>query len=175
MKRILALLLALLCVVLIASCDAEEDDYDTDERTETDKYTSKFSLYINASGNDSTCISSSDLAVSMKLSDTVMFLIKSHSVWEKVIEEMECAYTLSYEEFTEMISIEVSDSAVMFVSVNAEQPEVAYDIAMALVDVVPQVVPTIIEGTSIKLIDYPLYPKETTNKSVWDKISEAIQ
>lgn len=129
----------------------------------TPKYQASVSIYVNNnSGNDGTYISSSDLAVALKLVSTYVNIIQSDTVLDKVIHETKLP--LSTEQVRSMISAEAMGETEMFrVTVTTPNPNMSADIANAIASVAPAEISAIIEGSSAKIIDYAKVPQNQTS------------
>jgi capsular polysaccharide biosynthesis protein len=129
----------------------------------TPKYQASVSIYVNNnSGNDGAYISSSDLAVALKLVSTYVNIIQSDTVLDKVIHETKLP--LSTEQVRSMISAEAMGETEMFrVTVTTPNPNMSADIANAIASVAPAEISAIIEGSSAKIIDYAKVPKNQTS------------
>lgn len=125
----------------------------------TPQYKADVTIYVNNnSGKDNSYISSSDLAVALRLVSTYVNIIQSNTVLDKVIAET--GLNLSTSQVRKMISAEVVGETEMFkVTVTTHNPQMAADIANAIASVAPGEIAEIIEGSSAKIIDYARVPK----------------
>ena len=125
----------------------------------TPQYKANVTIYVNNnSGKDSSYISSSDLAVALRLVSTYVNIIQSNTVLEKVIAE--AGMQLTTEQVRSMISAEVVGETEMFrVTVTTANPQMSADLANAIAAVAPDEIAAIIEGSSAKIIDYARVPK----------------
>lgn len=123
------------------------------------EYQASVSIYVNNnSRQDGTYISSSDLAVALRLVATYVNIIQSDTVLEKVIEET--GLLLSAAQVRGMISAEAMGETEMFrVTVTTPNPQMSADLANAIASVAPAEISQIIEGSSAKIIDYARVPK----------------
>lgn len=137
----------------------------------TPKYEASVTMYVNNNtGKNSNNISSSDLAVALRLVSTYVNIIQSNKVLEKVIAET--GMNLSVGQVRGMISAEVVDETEMFrVRVSTSNPQVSADIANAIAAVAPGEISEIIEGSSAKVIDYARVP---TSRSSPNYVSSAM-
>lgn len=137
----------------------------------TPKYEASVTMYVNNNaGKNSNNISSSDLAVALRLVSTYVNIIQSNKVLEKVIAET--GMNLSVGQVRGMISAEVVDETEMFrVRVATSNPQVSADIANAIAAVAPNEISEIIEGSSAKVIDYARVP---TSRSSPNYVSSAM-
>ncbi len=126
----------------------------------TPQYQASVTIYVNNNSGktDGTYISSSDLAVALRLVETYVNIIQSDTVLEKVIAET--GLKLSADQVRGMISAEVIGETEMFkVTVRTPNPQISADLANAIATVAPNEIVTIIEGSSAKIIDYAKVPK----------------
>lgn len=125
----------------------------------TPLYQANVTIYVNNnSTGDGTYISSSDLAVALRLVTTYVNIIQSNSVLEKVIDE--AGLLLSADQVRGMISAEVIGETEMFkVTVTTPNPHMSADLANAIAKVAPDEISAIIEGSSAKIIDYARVPE----------------
>lgn len=127
----------------------------------TPKYESSITMYVNnrsesASDERETKTLSSDITASQQLVPTYIEMLKSNNVLEAV------AYRVEYEtgvEFTEsqirkMLTAEaVSNTEIIKVSVRADKPAIACEIAKAISEVVPKKIPKFVERSKVNIID----------------------
>lgn len=124
----------------------------------TPQYQANVTIYVNNnSGKESAYISSSDLAVALRLVSTYVNIIQSNTVLDKVIAETGLMLTTS--QVRSMISAEVVGETEMFkVTVTTPNPQMSADLANAIAVVAPDEIAAIIEGSSAKIIDYARVP-----------------
>lgn len=129
----------------------------------TPQYDASTTFYVNnvSSGENSTTITQSDLNASVQLVDTYSAIIKSNTVLNKVLEEVDAE--IEIEELKEKISAQSVDKTEVFqVIVRDSDPKMAAKIANAIADVAPQQIAEIVEGSSVKVVDYAEIPIEHT-------------
>lgn len=138
----------------------------------TPMYTADVSLYVNNSsisvGGTSVSISGSDISAAQTLVDTYIVILQTRTTLEAVIAEMDLPYT--YEQLSKMISANAVNSTEIFkISVNSPDPEEAMDIANAIAYILPAKISNIVDGSSVRVVDYaveaiePYAPVTTTN------------
>lgn len=122
------------------------------------QYEASVTIYVNNnSGKDSTSISSSDLAVALRLVTTYVNIIESDTVLDKVIEETGLSLTAG--QIRGMLSASAMDETEMFkVTISSPNPQMSADIANAIAAIAPGEISEIIEGSSAKIIDYARVP-----------------
>ena len=125
----------------------------------TPQYQSSVTIYVNNnSGKETAYISSSDLAVALKLVATYVNIIQSNTVLDKVIDE--AGLLLTTDQVRKMISAEAMGETEMFeVKVTTPNPKMSQDLANAIAKVAPDEIAEIIEGSSAKIIDYARLPE----------------
>lgn len=124
----------------------------------TPQYEASVSMYVNNnSAKDGAYISSSDLAVALKLVNTYVNIIQSDLVLDKVIAEAKLPLTAK--QVRGLISAEAMGETEMFrVMVTTPNPHTSVVIANAIASVAPAEISAIIEGSSAKIIDYAKEP-----------------
>lgn len=125
----------------------------------TPQYQASVTIYVNNnSGKETAYISSSDLAVALKLVATYVNIIQSNTVLDKVVSE--AGLLLTTDQVRKMISAEAMGETEMFqVTVTTPNPQMSVDLANAIAKVAPDVIAEIIEGSTAKIIDYARLPK----------------
>lgn len=129
----------------------------------TPMYDASVTIYVNNNSNkNSDTISSSDLAVALKLVNTYVNIIESDTVLEKVIAE--AGMNLTANKVRGMLSAAPVDETEMFkVTIRSKDPQMSADLANAIAEVAPDEIAEIIEGSAAKIIDYAKVP--TTQSS----------
>ena len=131
----------------------------------TPMYEASVSIYVNNnSGKDNSYISSSDLAVALRLVATYVNIIQSNTVLDRVIAETGLQLTAS--QLREMVSAEAMGETEMFrVTVTTPNPQMSADLANAIAAVAPNEITNIIEGSAAKIIDYAKVPQSQSAPS----------
>lgn len=131
----------------------------------TPLYQASVTIYVNNGGdNDTGSISSTDLAVALRLVTTYVNILKSDTVLEKVIEDAGVEYTA--EDVRKMVTAEPVEETEMFkVMVTAPDPHEAAKIANSVAAVAPTEIAAIIDGSAAKIIDYAKVPTERYSPS----------
>lgn len=130
----------------------------------TPTYEAEISMYINNSSNTSGVISANDLNVALKLVQTYVNIIKSDSVLDQVIEELEL--DMNAVALRKMLTAAAVDQTEMFrVQVTHENPEMAAKIANTIGQIAPDKITEIIDGSSAKIIDMAKVPVERAGPS----------
>lgn len=126
----------------------------------TPMYQASASFYVNNSiqtENNSTSISNGDIVTSTKLVDSYMVILKTRDTLSSVIEY--AGVDMSCGQLAGMISASAVDETEIFkVNVNSADPALAEKIATAIAHVAPERISSIIEGSSAKVVDFPIVP-----------------
>ena len=124
----------------------------------TPTYQTSVVLYVNNSEKrDSGAVSSSDLAVALRLVNTYVEIIRSDAVLDKVAEKL--GVNASAAQLRGMISANtVEDTEIFRVTVTSTSPQFAADVANAVADVAPGVISRIINGSKASVIDMARVP-----------------
>ena len=126
----------------------------------TPKYQASAMMFVNTSSLDvgSTKINLSDLTASKSLANTYSVILKSRTTLEEVIEKADLNYT--YTQLSGMITTEtVNDTEVFRVIVTCEDPNEAKKIANTIVEVLPDRIKDIMDGSAVKVVDDAIAPK----------------
>lgn len=126
----------------------------------TPTYRTGFTAYVNnrnQSDGTSTTVSSSDLSASRYLVQTYGEILKSRTVLAAASEKIGSYY--SYGQLAQMITVATVDNTeILSVQIEMTDPQQALEVAQAIADVAPEQVATIVEGSSMHIIDAPIYP-----------------
>lgn len=129
----------------------------------TPEYRARINVYVNnkASTNQTSALSSGELAVAQRLVLTYVNIIKSDTVLELVAQEVanQTGILYSGSAIRGMLSTESDGETEMFdVYITHTDPEMAATIANAVATVAPEQIAQIIEGSSAKIIDKAKVP-----------------
>lgn len=132
-------------------------------------YQAKLMLYVNNSsislGSTSFSISSADLTAAQSLVDTYIVILNTRTVLNEVIEEANLEY--SYDDLKEMISAQAENGTEVFsVTVTSNDPKEAKLIANTIAKVLPHKVANIVDGASMRIVDYAVTPQEKSAPSI---------
>lgn len=131
------------------------------------KYTATVTFYVNNNKNSvSQNLSYSDINAATALVPTYIELIKSNSVLLAVEEKINTGY--SAEQLAKMISASSKgdETQLMTLQVVNQDPDNAYIIANAIADIAPVKIVELMEGSSVKVVDYALRPEAPTSPNV---------
>ena len=132
----------------------------------TPKYVASIMMYVNnaSTKEGTTTISQSDLYASSQLVDTYSAIITSKSFLEQVIAEADV--NIEAEKLAKQLETEsVNDTEVFKVTVVNEDPKSATRIANAIAAIAPSQISAIVDGSSVKVIDYASIPTEIAKPS----------
>lgn len=133
----------------------------------TPQYQSSFTAYVNnrADQADSvSTVSSGDISAAQSLVKTYSAVITSRTVLEEVSSMINCPY--SYDELADMVGTESVDSTQLIrVSVTMPDPEMAQQVAKAISEVAAEYITEIVEGSSMRIVDDPVVPKNIYSPS----------
>lgn len=120
----------------------------------TPMYSANAKLYVNNTyGTGSEVFSSSQLAAAQELADTYMVIMESRQVLEEVLVRTGLDY--SYDELTRMVSASaVNETEIFKVEVTCPDYKHAAIIANTVADVLPDQIASIVDGSSVRVVDY---------------------
>lgn len=129
----------------------------------TPMYKTEFTAYVNnrnaGAGSESYVSSSSDVSAAKSLANSYAEILTSREILLKAAEKA------GYEEYTyKTLSGAVTtrlqnNTEIILVSVELESPQAAFDIASVLADIAGDYIGDIVEGSSMKIIDSPVFPE----------------
>lgn len=150
----------LLCGVIMFSCAAFWI---------TPKYESSVLMYVNNSsfsvGSTSFSISSSEISAAKSLVETYLVILHTRSTLNDVIAQsgVDC----DVDELSDMISASsVNDTEVFSINVTCADPHMAERIANTIAQVLPGKIADIVEGSSVRIVDYAVVSSERVSPSV---------
>ncbi|MBQ9685111.1 MAG: hypothetical protein IJV41_01005 [Oscillospiraceae bacterium] len=124
-------------------------------------YDATVSFYVNNSsfsfGSTSFSISSSELSASNSLVSTYIYILKSRTTLEDVISRGGLPYT--YEKLSKMVTTNaITGTAAFDVTVRSASPTEAEQIANVIAQVLPDRIAEIVDGSSVRIVDYAIVP-----------------
>lgn len=133
------------------------------------EYQATVSLYVNNSnfslGNTSFSISAADLNASNSLVSVYRYILDSRVTLEEVIKEADLSYTP--EDLSEMIySTGISNTGAFEVTVTSTIPAETELIANTIAKVLPDRISEIVDGTSVRIVDYAIIPSSRSSPSI---------
>ncbi len=121
-------------------------------------YRSSFKAYVNnqqMKTNDGS-LTNSDLLASKELVKTYAEILKSRTILMNAAKNL--GLKNSYIQLQRMVTTEIqNETEIITVYVVDKDPKVAYDLANEIAKISPQYMADIVEGSSMKVIDYPEY------------------
>lgn len=132
----------------------------------TPQYQADILVYVNnhtvSIGSTAFSFSTGDLSAARLLLDTYIVALKSRTALDAIIEKADLPYTRG--QLSGMISAgSVNDTEWFTVKVIADDPEEARIIANTAAEVLPDILSSTIEGSSVKILDYAVKPKGKVN------------
>ena len=124
-------------------------------------YRCGFTAYVNnkhaAASNNTEFLTSSDVNAAKELVKTYSAILKSNTILASADEAMHLHY--SVEKLKRMVRTQIQDETeIIQVFVVAKSPEESYRIASAIAGVAPEIMSDIVEGSSMKIVEYPQPP-----------------
>lgn len=123
------------------------------------RYQADAKLYVNNKGFSlgTTTISVSDLNSSANLVNMYVVILRTRTVLNKVIEKADLPYTAA--QLSGMLSVsQVNNTPVFSVTVTNPDPAVAEKIANTVCAVLPEAISKVVDGTSVRVVDYAILP-----------------
>lgn len=132
-------------------------------------YESTVLMYVNNSsfsvGATNFSISSSEITAAKSLVDTYIVILKTRMTLNEVISTGDLDY--EYEDLLEMIKAEsVSGTEVFSVTVTSKDPQEAEHIANTIGLVLPSKIADVVEGSSVRIVDYAVVPAKKSSPSI---------
>ena len=135
----------------------------------TPLYKSSVKMYVNNSsfslGNTNFSFSTSELSAAQSLVDTYIVILETRATLDTVIKQAELSY--SYEDLLEMIDAKaVNETEVFEITVTSSSPQEAEKIANTIAKVLPNKVAAIVEGSTVRVVDYAVVPLKKASPNV---------
>lgn len=135
----------------------------------TPKYEAQAMMYVNNSsisvGGTSFSISNAELTAAQSLVDTYIIILNSRATLNAVISKADLDY--SYKELKEMLSAEsVNNTEVFSITITSEDPQEAELIANTIVDVLPGKISDVVDGSSVRTVDFAVVPSEKASPNI---------
>lgn len=127
----------------------------------TPMYSADVKIYVNNSsislGSTQVSISSSELSTAQSLVSTYIVILESRSLLDEVISQAELPYTTT--QLSNMITASAINSTEIFqITVINPDPDIAELIANTIADVLPDKISTIVDGSSVRVVDLAIEP-----------------
>ncbi|MDO5392459.1 MAG: Wzz/FepE/Etk N-terminal domain-containing protein [Eubacteriales bacterium] len=125
-------------------------------------------MYVNNSTvslSSGFAISPGELAAAQSLVDSYVVILKSRNTLNEVIERADLSYT--YEQMCSMVSASaVNETEIFSVSVLNPDPQEAELIANTIAEVLPEKIADIVDGSSVRVVDYAVVPSRRISPNV---------
>lgn len=133
------------------------------------KYQATASLYVNNSsfslGSTSFSISTAELNASSSLVDIYIYILNSRTTMEDVIKDANLSYTT--EELSKMVSAKgVNSTGAFEVTVTSTDPAESELIANTIAKLLPDRIAEIVDGSSVRIVDYAIIPAHRSSPSM---------
>lgn len=133
------------------------------------EYQATASMYVNNSsfnlGATSFSISSGDLSASTSLVSVYLYILESRTTLEEVIQTADLKYTP--DELRKMISTSsVEKTGAFEVTVTSTNPAEVELIANSIAQILPDRIAEIVDGTSVRIVDYAIIPSQRSGPSI---------
>lgn len=138
----------------------------------TPLYQASAMLYVNngafSLGETSVSISPGQLTAAQSLVETYVVILKSRTTLERVAEEAGLNY--SYEQLSSMVvASPVENTEIFEVSVTSSKPKEAELIANTIAEVLPDRIADIVDGSSVRVVDYAVTPTRKVSPNITKK------
>lgn len=145
----------LLTVVLFAVCS-----FGYTKLAVTPLYTTDLTFYIRSSqitSSETESVDYNELEIARRITDTYLVVLKSDVVLDFVAERCELGYTT--EQIRSMISAAaVDETPIIKMTITNADPAHAYGVANAIAEAAPARIATYLEGSAVRILDYPTEP-----------------
>lgn len=133
------------------------------------KYQATAAMYVNNSsfslGSTSFSISTSELSASNSLVSVYIYILQSRTTMEDVIKEANLDYTT--EELSKMVSAKgVNSTGAFEVTATSTDPAEAELIANTIAKLLPDRIAEIVDGSSVRIVDYAIIPAHRSSPSM---------
>ena len=122
-------------------------------------YKCSFTAYVNnkQAATSTDFLTSSDVTAAKQLVLTYSQIFKSNTILASADEAMDLNYEVK--QLKKMVGTEIQDETeIIQVYAVAKSPDEAYKIATAIASVSPKIMADIVEGSSMKIVEYPQLP-----------------
>lgn len=141
------------------------------------QYQATASMFVNSKalslGAVSSAISPSDLSGSGSLVSAYLYIMNSRTTMEEIIQEADLAYTP--EALKGMISTKsVNNTGAFEVTVTSTNPAEAELIANTIAKILPIRISDIVDGTSVRIVDYAIIPSRRSGPNIVDSTTKGL-
>ncbi len=132
------------------------------------KYTSSAMMYVNnhsiSLSAGSYAISASQISAARSLLDLYVIILQSRTTLEMAIEKADLPYT--YAQLRSIVSAKaVNDTEIFSISATCTNPDDAKLIVDTLVEILPERISDIVDGSSVRVVDYAVRPVSRSSPS----------
>ncbi len=132
------------------------------------KYTATAMMYVNNSslsvGSSTITFSSSQLSAAKSLLDVYVIILESRTTLEAAIERADLKY--SYGQLKSIVSSSsVNDTEIFNISATCTNPADAELIVDTLVEILPERISDIVDGSSVRVVDHAILPTGSSSPS----------
>lgn len=132
------------------------------------KYTATAMMYVNNSslsvGSSTITFSSSQLSAAKSLLDVYVIILESRTTLEAAIEKADLNYT--YGQLKSMVSSgSVNNTEIFNISATCTNPADAELIVDTLVEILPERISDIVDGSSVRVVDHAILPTGSSSPS----------
>ena len=132
-------------------------------------YQATASLYVNNSsfslGATNFSISAAELNASNSLVSVYIYILNSRTTMEDVIKEADLSY--SPEQLSQMVSAKgINATGAFEVTVTSKNPSEAELIANTIAKLLPDRIAEIVDGSSVRIVDYAIIPSHRSGPSM---------
>ncbi len=132
------------------------------------QYTARAMMYVNNNslsvGSTTFTFSSSQLSAAKSLLDVYVIILQSRTTLEAVIEEAELDYT--YEQLSGMVTASaVNNTEIFSITATCGDPAEAELIVDTIVEILPDRISDIVDGSSVRLVDHAIRPVTRSSPS----------
>lgn len=154
-----AWIIALISVVLGAICFAWA------RFLITPTYEASALMYVNNTQDPGKPISNSELSAAQSLVDTYMVILSSRATLDQIRSAAKLTYT--DKQLTKMIRAQaVNGTEVFEITVASTDPQEARNIANTVTQVLPARIADVVEGSSVRVVDYAQLPTSKASPSI---------
>ncbi len=134
----------------------------------TPTYEATTSFYVNNSsisiGSMSYSISGGELNAASTLVNTYIYILKSRTTLEDIIEKAALPYNAT--QLGKMINTKaITGTAAFDVTVTSESPTESEKIANTIAEVLPERISEIVDGSNVRIVDYAIIPAHRAGPS----------
>ncbi len=132
------------------------------------KYTATAMMYVNNNslsvGVETFTFSSSQLSAAKSLLDVYVIILRSRTTLDAAIEEADLPYT--YSQLRSIVSAgSVSGTEIFSITATCTNPDDAVLIVNTLVDILPERISDIVDGSSVRVVDEAIRPTSRSSPS----------